>query len=131
MFVYGTLQRTGRNHHLIEEPNATFLGPARTLFQFPLVVQGLPFLLPVAGLGHQVSGELYLVPGRTLRWVDALEGHPHLYERSETHVSLLSDNGRLLTAWTYFFPRFGDDMLRGPFLSQYQPGGRPAPAIEL
>ncbi|HZF49079.1 MAG TPA: gamma-glutamylcyclotransferase family protein [Polyangiaceae bacterium] len=80
LFVYGSL--------LCGEPaffrlkGARFLGRARTAPQFTLLDLGeYPALLP--GGTASIAGELYEIPPETLAELDAYEGHPSLYERTE------------------------------------------------
>lgn len=50
---------------------------------------------PINGQGHRIEVDLFLVDLKTLKRVDWLECHPHMYRRSR--VSL--DNG--VKAWMY------------------------------
>ena len=58
VFVYGTLKRGQPNHEKLtnlENGKATFVGEARTVEKWPLVVAtkfNIPFLLDKQGLGH-------------------------------------------------------------------------------
>ena len=78
IFVYGTLMRGERYHHLLAK--AHYLGPARTEPAFELVDLGTyPAMVPG---GHTaVWGELYAVDAPTLATVDELEEHPRFYHR--------------------------------------------------
>ena len=58
VFVYGTLKRGQPNHGFMtkaENGKATFIGEARTVDKWPLVVAtkfNIPFMLDKPGLGH-------------------------------------------------------------------------------
>lgn len=98
VFVYGTLQSQHWNNFHLD--GSEFKGRGETVCRFPLIAPRLPILLPIPGQGHQVTGELYLVPSYVLLYrLDRLEGHPNWYRRRK--ISILSD-GNLHEAWTYF-----------------------------
>lgn len=52
-----------------------------SIIEYPLVVDGLPFLLPRVTCGRRVKGELYEVTDEGLYMLDRLEGHPRGYTR--------------------------------------------------
>lgn len=78
VFVYGTLQRGGRNHRLLR--TAVLVGRVRTAPAFRLYDLGA-FPALVSGGDQAVAGEVYEVDERTLAELDRLEGHPSFYER--------------------------------------------------
>lgn len=92
MFTYGTLKSGQTNHHILtntENGRATLLGPAKTLKKWPLVLVSayeIPCLLPLEDVGHEVSGELYLIDDRMLSVLDSLETHPDVYVRVQEDV---------------------------------------------
>lgn len=96
VFTYGTLKYGQPNHHILTNPNngrATLIGTAKTLKKWPLVLVSsyeIPCLLPREGMGHEVSGEMYLVDDRMLKTLDGLESHPDVYVRTQEDVVLLS-----------------------------------------
>jgi gamma-glutamylaminecyclotransferase len=100
LFVYGTLKRGRHNHGLMEELEAEFVTRARTVESFPLVVQGLPYLLDAEGRGQRVGGEIYRMDSEGWRYVDRLEGHPHFYCRRLIRVE--GEDGASYEAWCYF-----------------------------
>ena len=57
---------------------------------YPLVINGLPYLFDVPGVGVRVKGEVFRVSNATLSSLDMLEGHPHFYRRRFTTVLPLS-----------------------------------------
>lgn len=109
VFVYGTLKRGHGNHRVMQQAGGEFVGEALTAEKFPLVVDGLPYLLDRSGEGHHVQGELYRVtdPEGWIR-LDRLEGHPRFYRR---RVIACEVGGASVEAWTYFlqgdYGRFG------------------------
>ena len=93
VFVYGTLRKTGRYHHLLK--NADYLSTVRTHPVYTLVdVGSFPGLLKNGTT--TVIGELYKVTHQTLMELDHLEEVPTLYTREEIQLN----DGRI--AWTYF-----------------------------
>ena len=94
VFVYGTLKRGGRNHHLLA--GQEFLGEARTLPRYRLYDKGpYPCLVEEPGHGRAVEGELWRVDEPTLARLDRLEGAPNLFDRRA--VSLEGFTGPVVT----------------------------------
>ena len=83
LFVYGTLQRGQRNHHLMRE--ARFLGEAVTEPQYTLLDLG-SFPGMIAGGATAVQGELYEVGPELLARLDRHEGVPRFYVRALARV---------------------------------------------
>jgi gamma-glutamylcyclotransferase (GGCT)/AIG2-like uncharacterized protein YtfP len=80
VFVYGTLRRGEVNHHLLA--TAQFVREARTAPRFTLyALDGHPGM----GVGGttRVVGECFDVDDATLAQLDALEGYPGWYDRTE------------------------------------------------
>ncbi len=111
-FVYGTLRRGFGNHRIMQRAGGRFFGDAVTRTPFPLVVDGLPYLLERPGEGFPVEGELYRIPEYGWEDLDRLEGHPHFYRR---RVESFLVGGEVVQAWVYFLSR--DD----GYLSQLNP----------
>lgn len=121
VFVYGTLKRGLGNHAVMLEAGGEFAGEARTVTRFPLVENGLPYLLEQPRRGHRVQGELYrLNNARGLAHLDRLEGHPNFYRRRLIEVE--SSGGSRLKAWVYFLARTHEHLSELPPLRAY--GGR-------
>lgn len=95
--VYGTLKTGHGNNWMLDK--ADFMGWGWTNEKHRLCVHGLPFLIEGGG-GSQVEVEVYRVSTDTLLELDKLEGHPTLYQRRETQVTL--SDGEEVTAWIYF-----------------------------
>lgn len=101
VFVYGTLKRGFGNHRVMIEAGGEFVCEGMTATPFPLVEQGLPFLLFRPGHGHRVEGEIYRVDNlRGWKRLDQLEGHPDFYRRRL--IDIESTDGEIRETWTYF-----------------------------
>lgn len=98
--VYGTLKSGRGNHRLLEE--SPLVGDGYTSEAFPLVIDGLPYVIDREGCGKRVRVEVYRVDEATLDRLDGLEGHPDWYKRREIQVRL--NNGGTVTAWVYMIP---------------------------
>jgi gamma-glutamylcyclotransferase (GGCT)/AIG2-like uncharacterized protein YtfP len=84
LFVYGSLRRGRENHRLMA--GQEYLGPARTLPLYRLLHLGAyPGLVPDAGRGVAVEGELWRVDARTLAALDEFEGE-HVFRRTRISV---------------------------------------------
>lgn len=108
VFVYGTLQKEFGNHRVMEDAGGTFIGKAQTMDRYPLLVEGLPYLLDRRGEGEYVTGELYDVPLYGFDRLDRLEGHPSFYERRvrtflcDRTEEMTDFKSRTKSAWVYF-----------------------------
>lgn len=101
VFVYGTLKRGFRAHHLLQD--AHFLGNAITLPGHALLHLGAyPGLIRLPG-PHQVHGEVFEVSTRTLKALDTYEGTPTLYTRE--CIPLQDRKGEILA---YFYASLAD-----------------------
>ncbi|NP_001187488.1 gamma-glutamylaminecyclotransferase isoform X1 [Ictalurus punctatus] len=89
IFVYGTLKKGQPNHYRMLDStkgNAKFLGCARTVEKYPLVIadkHNIPFLLNVPGEGQRVQGEIYSVDDPMLKFLDWFESCPQMYQRTQ------------------------------------------------
>jgi gamma-glutamylaminecyclotransferase len=99
--VYGTLKwgKSNHDHYLLDSHT---LGGGVTNDPYPLIVDGLPYLIDRKGSGFNVEVEVYRVDDDTLDSLDALEGHPHWYQRKQIRIRL--DKGGVVTAWCYLIP---------------------------
>lgn len=94
VFVYGSLKKGYHNHRLLSE--SEFLGEARTKPVFTMVSLGA--FPGVVNEGHtSIFGEVYEVNAHVLNALDALEGHPHFYER----VRVVLDAHEQEAVWMY------------------------------
>lgn len=88
VFVYGTLKKGQPNYSRMldtSKGSAKFLGRARTVDKYPLVIAGefnVPFLLNVPGEGQRVQGEIYSVDDPMLQFLDWFESCPQMYQRT-------------------------------------------------
>jgi gamma-glutamylcyclotransferase (GGCT)/AIG2-like uncharacterized protein YtfP len=113
LFVYGTLMRGYGNHVLLKD--SEFIDTASTEKEYKLVANGIPFLLEVDS-SYPVLGEIYKINDETLPSIDALEGHPYMYERKI--ISVISSAGEVYKAWTYFYlgrNRLGQEIKSGSY----------------
>lgn len=100
VFVYGTLKRGFGNHKFLE--HSRFIGDARTCPALFMVDGGVPFVMIEGGPLRQIAGEVYAVDKPTLRRLDRLEGHPHMYRRETVEVVV---DGNRRNAFIYMMPR--------------------------
>lgn len=100
VFVYGTLRRGSWNNRLLHD--AVFAGTARTREKYALYVDGLPYVVRKPAVST-IVGEVYALPASALPRLDALEGHPDLYQREQVEYQF--EDGRMGRAWLYFYPR--------------------------
>jgi gamma-glutamylaminecyclotransferase len=97
--VYGTLKVKGSNYYSYLL-NSTHVGSGYTKDCYPLIVEGLPYLLSKKGKGHNVDVDVFLVNKNTMISLDILEGHPQWYKREKITISLNSNQE--VKAWIYF-----------------------------
>ena len=98
VFVYGTLQKEYGNHRWMENAGGVFLSKAVTVDRYPLIVDGLPYLIDEKGEGQRVHGEVYEITD--IGPLDCLESHPSFYERRVRDVEI--ENGAVMSVWVYF-----------------------------
>jgi len=99
IFIYGTLRRGGRAHHLMQAADFQSKGLASGRL---VHVDQYPGLIPCDD--EQVMGELYLLNDQLLNELDRYEGcleSPPHYLRQETMVLL--ENGEKRSAMVYTF----------------------------
>jgi gamma-glutamylaminecyclotransferase len=96
--VYGTLKKgySNYNHYLT---GSKHLGKGETKDKYPLVIQGLPYLIEKKGVGHNVEVDVFKVSGGILAQLDRLEGHPNWYRRKQIEIKM---KDKTLTCWIYF-----------------------------
>lgn len=118
VFVYGTLKRGFGNHRVMQEAGGRFVCEATTTEQFPLVEQGLPYLLLRPGQGRRVEGEIFRV-GTPEGWrrLDHLEGHPQFYHREV--IAIEAADGDTYEAWAYFLTHEDESLAGLPPLRAY------------
>lgn len=115
IFVYGTLRRGQRNHHLLAA--AHFVGAGATVAHYTLRVEGTLPYLDAREARYPVRGEVYELAPPHLLAIDRLERHPTWYRRCVISVRLdrhaLSDadgdadgdvRGEMVAVYAYFHP---------------------------
>ena len=99
--VYGTLKK-GFGNYYSYLANATHLGRGKTQDKYPLLVEGLPYMVDKKGIGHNVVVDVFKVSDAQLKMLDKLEGHPRWYQRKQIPIKL---ENRTLNCWVYFNPK--------------------------
>lgn len=99
--VYGTLKKGYGNYSRCLQGQSIYMGAAKTQSKYPLVIDGLPYLSPKEGVGHNVEVDVFRVDDDTFAGLDILESHPKWYVREEVPV-VLDKGGKVVTAWVYF-----------------------------
>lgn len=122
--VYGTLKRGFGNNRLMGM--SKFIGSGKTYNQYPMIVSGIPFVLPRKGEGHNVKVEVFMVDKATLEGsLDSLEGHPTTYDRRKTLIEL--DSGEFITTWLYFYDHYHNVRFENAeYQAEYTLGYRPS-----
>lgn len=96
LFAYGTLMSGYGNNQYLR--NQKLIGAGTTDEQYTMYASGIPFINENKQTS-QIHGELWEVNINALPAIDALEGHPHWYQRKQIPVTI---NGEKYTAWLYF-----------------------------
>ncbi|XP_072031329.1 gamma-glutamylaminecyclotransferase-like [Amphiura filiformis] len=138
VFTYGTLQNGQPFHELMtksEKGHATFVGKAKTVEKWPLVVAtkfNIPFVLDKPGVGHHILGEVYRVDEEMLHFLDELE---NTYQRicitvtMETVVNKADTSGKSNSAiqecYFYALQNYKDELLDLTFNEKYDAYGNP------
>ena len=96
--VYGTLKK-GYSNYWRHLQSSKYIGSGKTEDRYPLVVEGLPYLINERGIGHNVNVDVFKVSDSVLERLDILEGHPKWYRREQIRIRL---NGKIVWCWIYF-----------------------------
>lgn len=118
--VYGTLKK-GYHNYWAYLNNAKHLGNGKTLNKYPLLINGLPYLIDEVDRGHNVEVDVFAVSDSKLRELDNLEGHPNWYQRRQIPISV---KGKNVTCWVYFNIREkvkDDSVLHKKYTQVYKP----------
>jgi gamma-glutamylaminecyclotransferase len=97
--VYGTLKIGYSNYWNYLSGASCFVGKGNTSDKYPLIIQGLPYLINDKGLGHNVDVDVFKVTDKVLERLDILEGHPKWYRREQIYIDV---KGKKVLAWIYF-----------------------------
>ena len=101
--VYGTLKK-GKHNYYSYLTSSKHVGAGKTKDKYPLLVQGIPYMVDKKGTGHNVVVDIFKVSDSTLMHLDKLEGHPKWYERKQIPIKL-DKSGSELMCWVYFNPK--------------------------
>tara|TARA_R110000823_G_scaffold302442_1_gene423654 strand:- start:1117 stop:2196 length:1080 start_codon:yes stop_codon:yes gene_type:complete len=99
--VYGTLKKGYSNYYSYLD-KATHIGTGFTKDKYPLIVNGLPYLINKKGVGHNVDVDVFKVSDVQMDKLDALEGHPQWYRRVQIPIVV---NDKTISCWVYFNPK--------------------------
>lgn len=98
--VYGTLKK-GHGNYYNYLRSAKFVGTGQTKDKYPLIKEGLPYMVNKKGIGHNVTIDVFKVSDASFKDIDALEGHPQWYKRERVPVVV---KGKEIMCWVYFNP---------------------------
>jgi gamma-glutamylaminecyclotransferase len=97
LFVYGTLKRGQRSHHLLW--GQEFLGEAQTAPKYRLYDAGhYPLLVEDPANGLAIKGEVWRIDDAVLGRLDQWEGVPELYSRRSITLEM-----EVSPVWAYFY----------------------------
>lgn len=99
--VYGTLKK-GNSNYWSYLCGSTFVGKGKTKDKYPLLIEGLPYLVDKKGVGHNVKVDVFKITDSTLRKIDGLEGHPNWYKRVQIPIVV---GKKEVLCWIYFNPK--------------------------
>ena len=122
IFVYGTL-KTGFPNHDEMLKDERLLGLYKTVEKYPLVLTKpwySPVMLPEPGIGHHVSGEIYVVNNEKLQELDKFE-YIYLPKGFRRHqLKVVSHAGDILTAEVYLRSRNNIKKICSDYLKSYE-----------
>lgn len=98
--VYGTLKK-GYGNYYSYLTSSKHLGNGTTKEKYPLIVDGLPYLIEEKGKGYNVKVDVFKVSDDKLKHLDQLESHPRWYVRKQVPIIV---KGKELLCWVYFNP---------------------------
>jgi len=96
--VYGTLKKNYNNYYSYLT-DSKFVGSGQTKDKYPLIINGLPYLIEDIGNGHNVDVDVFKVSDSVLKNLDRLEGHPNWYCRKQIDIVV---GKKILNCWIYF-----------------------------
>lgn len=98
LFVYGTLMKGYHNNYFLK--NEKYIATGHTKEPYYICAASIPFVFEEIK-DVNIKGELYeLKHAETLRYLDFLEGHPHMYKRKIISIMI---KGYEQKAWIYFY----------------------------
>ena len=98
VFVYGTLMKGKRNHHLLETSTFIDNGSIDGFYMFDL---GTYPGIAKSNYNSKVIGEVYKVDEKTMEMLDILEEVGYLYNKEEVEVTL--NNNEIIKAFVYIY----------------------------
>lgn len=101
--VYGTLKK-GNSNYFAYLMDSKMVGSGVTKDRYPMLIQGLPYLVEKKGVGHNVNVDVFKVSDSVLKDLDKLEGHPNWYVRKQVPI-MMDKTGKELMCWIYFNPK--------------------------
>lgn len=104
--VYGTLKK-GHNNYYNYLGDADYLGSGITADKYPLIIEGLPYVLNKPGEGEHIDVDVFYVSRQELKALDGLEGHPNWYYREE--IEIVMDDSSIEYAYLYFNDTVADN----------------------
>lgn len=96
--VYGTLKKGNSNYYRYLT-DSQFVGSGVTADRYPLIINGLPYLIEHKGIGYNVDVDVFNVSDDVMYDLDILEGHPRWYERKQIKIRVGKQD---LLCWVYF-----------------------------
>ena len=106
LFVYGSLRRGFPNHYMLE--NSVYLGEFSTTDTYIMIgtrSKAFPYIIKEGvidcAIPTQIVGELYDVEPNAINRIDALEGHPHTYNRQLITVTNDTKNTDMFESYIY------------------------------
>ena len=90
-FVYGTLKKGMKNHHILRKLKATYVADVETTKPYPMfdLGNGFPFVQDKPGKGLIIQGELYVIEDdEQEKSLDRFEGVPSLYKKGLIDVEV-------------------------------------------
>ena len=115
--VYGTLKHGYSNYYAYLR-DAIYVDAGETVDKYPLVIEGLPYMVNKKGLGQNVEVDVFMISDEELERIDRLESHPNWYKREEVDVQTI--DGDIVKAWIYFNPT--TDLYNKQFHASYTQG---------
>lgn len=112
VFVYGTLKKGYGANYKLEKDD--FVGEFISESRFRIFGSGFPMAI-LSTDGHPVRGEVYNIRPSTLVTLDAYEGYPHFYNRSQLIFKSVHDESRL-AAWMYHITDYEDTSFHHPLV---------------
>lgn len=102
VFVYGTLKRGGRNHHILR--TSPYMGRAETLaagFMMGVCSSDFPVALISPQSRCRIEGQVFLADPKQMLMLDRLEGNGSMYNRRKVRCVLHEQKVRIVDCFMY------------------------------